>query len=287
MRLAKVYPNQRVDGDLWGNDMKRIFTGIAALAALAALIATPAFAADMAVKAPAPAVYDWSGTYLGLEAGGIAGSSRWTTTCLTVVVTACPDPPFFVDSSSPHTFNAAGFLGGAYVGVQKQVTNWVVGIEVEAAYSNANQSTAGIIGCVTFCGFVIPGPGNIDSSSVKLTGDGSIRARLGYVAMPNLLVYVTGGFALQGVEQTVTCSAAGPWCIAARNQTNGGWYPGYTVGGGLEWRYIGNWFVRLEGRYSNFNNIKNVFFGGTVDEVNTSMSVHTATGLVGLSYKMP
>jgi len=42
------------------------------VAAVAALIGAPAFAADMAVKAPPPApapVYSWTGWYVGLNAG--------------------------------------------------------------------------------------------------------------------------------------------------------------------------------------------------------------------------
>jgi len=41
-----------------------------AFAAIAALISTPALAADMAVKAPLPSpVYDWTGFYFGVTAG--------------------------------------------------------------------------------------------------------------------------------------------------------------------------------------------------------------------------
>ena len=58
--------------------MKTLATAIAAIA----LIATPAFAADIAVKAPyapAPAVYNWTGWYVGVNAGGspITGQIRF------------------------------------------------------------------------------------------------------------------------------------------------------------------------------------------------------------------
>jgi opacity protein-like surface antigen len=50
--------------------MKKLLTAIAALG----LIGTPAFAADMAVKAPPPApapvpIFSWTGAYVGLFAG--------------------------------------------------------------------------------------------------------------------------------------------------------------------------------------------------------------------------
>jgi outer membrane immunogenic protein len=51
--------------------MKKLLLGSAGLVAL---IAGPAIAADMPVKAPPPApvaYYDWSGAYIGFNAGGV------------------------------------------------------------------------------------------------------------------------------------------------------------------------------------------------------------------------
>ena len=55
--------------------MKKLATAIAAIA----LIGTPAFAADMAVKAPPPApapVHSWTGWYVGGNVGYSWGRSR-------------------------------------------------------------------------------------------------------------------------------------------------------------------------------------------------------------------
>jgi opacity protein-like surface antigen len=57
--------------------MKRLATTIAAIA----LIGTPAFAADLAVKAPPPApapVYNWTGWYAGVNAGASFGNVKPT-----------------------------------------------------------------------------------------------------------------------------------------------------------------------------------------------------------------
>jgi outer membrane immunogenic protein len=269
------------------------------IAALALLLAAPlslAHAADMAVKAPPPPppiVSDWTGVYLGLEAGAIIGNAKWTTTCFTSV-TNCANGPgptganlFFVDSSSPHTFDPASFRGGIYGGYQQQFGTWVAGIEGDVADSNAGQQIHGIVGCVTFCGFLAPTAADIDATSVKLVGpDGSVRGRLGYLFWPNLLLYASGGFAFQGVEAGVNCSPAGPWCTATRSQVNSLWLPGYTIGAGFEWRYTGNWFVRAEYRYSGFTSWNTGFFTGTVDEVDARLHVSTSIATLGLSYKI-
>jgi outer membrane immunogenic protein len=54
---------------------------LAAWSAIAAFIVTPAAAADMAVKAPPivpPAVYNWTGCYIGGNGGGLFAHKTWT-----------------------------------------------------------------------------------------------------------------------------------------------------------------------------------------------------------------
>src|SRR5215831_7921328 len=58
-----------------GAAMKKLATAIAAIA----LFGTPAFAADIAVKAAAPSpapVYNWTGWYAGVNAGASFGSVK-------------------------------------------------------------------------------------------------------------------------------------------------------------------------------------------------------------------
>src|SRR5215831_2748960 len=65
-----------------GTAMKKLAIAIAAIA----LIATPAFAADIARKmpvkapppAPAPVVYSWTGLYLGGHVGGVWANVDYT-----------------------------------------------------------------------------------------------------------------------------------------------------------------------------------------------------------------
>jgi opacity protein-like surface antigen len=70
--------------------VKRLSTAIAAIA----LIGTPAFAADMPVKAPyapAPAVYNWTGWYVGVNAGASFGNVKTDFNVAPVTVTTSSD----------------------------------------------------------------------------------------------------------------------------------------------------------------------------------------------------
>src|SRR5215470_14029438 len=106
--------------------------------ALAIMIAAPAMAADMPVKAPplpAPS-YNWVGFYVGVNAGYAWGSSRFTTdpNCppTPAAATFCNAPP---DPSAPNGSTVAaagsgrlksnGFSGGVQAGY-----NWQTGIVV-------------------------------------------------------------------------------------------------------------------------------------------------------------
>jgi outer membrane immunogenic protein len=73
--------------------MKKLATAVAAIA----LIATPAFAADMAVKAPPPPssapVYNWTGWYIGGNLGASFGSVKTDINVAPVDVVTTPRPP--------------------------------------------------------------------------------------------------------------------------------------------------------------------------------------------------
>jgi outer membrane immunogenic protein len=106
------------------------------VAAVAALLGTSAFAADMAVKAPpspppAP-VYSWTGWYVGGNVGyswgdaqpNIAGNGS-----IGVVATTITTPFSFADSSSTRL---DGIVGGGQIGYNFQFSpRWVLGLEAD------------------------------------------------------------------------------------------------------------------------------------------------------------
>src|SRR5215813_13981135 len=104
--------------------MKKLATAITAIA----LIGTPAFAADMPMKAPLPApapVYNWTGWYAGVNLGASFGHVKTDVNSAPIFATGLPingspivqiTPGFgFSDIQHP-----SGFIGGAQIGYNWQ-----------------------------------------------------------------------------------------------------------------------------------------------------------------------
>jgi outer membrane immunogenic protein len=101
-----------------------------------------ASAADMPLKAPPPHVapFSWTGFYLGGNVGYSWGNSDSTLSfsdATTGTVLSSAHPNFALD----------GVIGGAQIGYNYQVTNWVLGLEadIQASGQKGNMS------CCRFC----------------------------------------------------------------------------------------------------------------------------------------
>jgi outer membrane immunogenic protein len=138
--------------------MKTFLLGTAALAALAA--ASPAHAGDWLDAPPAfskaPAVYDWTGFYIGINGGG-----GWASTTFDLNPGANAKP--------------SGGLVGGHAGYNWQYGSVVAGLEVD------------------FDGADIKKTDNTFALEQKTNELASARARLGYVFVPSLLAYGTAG----------------------------------------------------------------------------------------------
>ena len=114
-----------------------------AIAGLAALIATPVFAADMALKAPPTPVapgWSWTGFYIGAEGGYAWGTSNQSFTGL--------------GGGTTGNYNIRGGAGGGTVGFNYQFDpRWVLGLEGDFSAANIKGSTLSspTYGCGTVC----------------------------------------------------------------------------------------------------------------------------------------
>ena len=275
----------------WGGVMKKVLLASAAFVALT--VAGSANAADMPVyKAPPPVVYDsWTGFYVGAALGGKWANTTWTT------ASTSDFPGTIVDASSPRNFNPSSARIGGYAGYNWQNQAWLLGIEFDVAYADKTVSSVGIPGCTILCFPGAPGPG-VDTSSVKMGWDASARARVGYLVTPGLLLYGTGGIAWQNIQTSGVCQhgATDPACTVAAGspfdtQSNSKTLTGWTIGGGVEAKMYGNWLLRGEYRYSNFDAFNGVLTFGApgalpgTDYFRYSLKVSTHIATFGLAYK--
>ena len=191
--------------------MKSLLLAAVALAALS----SGAIAADAVAEKPVAAPYNWSGFYVGAQAGYSWGRNRISDT-----------------SGNYFPFKPNGFLGGLYTGYNHQFANKVtLGVDADAAWSEADHgspvfSQAGILG---------GNPGTVD-----IEATGAARIRLGYAA-DRFLPYVAGGVAFAKASYGTQVNGK-----ATHN------YTGWTLGAGVEYAVTDKLILRGEYRYTDF-----------------------------------
>jgi opacity protein-like surface antigen len=172
----------------------------------------------------------------------------------------------------------------------------LAGSRLTSATRSGPKTAIGFPGCTITCNAFLgtplsePAAGG-DVTSVGIRWDASVRARLGYLATPEVLVFATGGLAWQNIRATGLCGdwhtsnycfGPGPGfgqpvpSFVTQSTTRTGW----TVGGGVEWRIFGNWLVRGEYRYANFGTWNSAFpFGPSVNPFTGESGDDNTTGL--------
>jgi outer membrane immunogenic protein len=197
---------------------------------LASLMAAPAMAADLPVKArpyqPIFAPTTWTGFYVGGQVG--YANADWNNSPLVAGIGP------FVAGVPVGGGSGDGITGGGHIGYNYQMASWVFGIEADFNWAAANNSSFTL---------VTAGPGLAFNTTRNLDHYGTVRGRLGYTVMPNTLVYVTGGWAYGKTDSTISGVGAigGPFVTSASN-THSGW----TVGVGADYMITANWIVGAE-----------------------------------------
>jgi opacity protein-like surface antigen len=254
-------------------------------------------AATMPLKAKAAPVlaYNWTGGYVGAAIANRWSNASWVTDAVgngPGFGTVIPDP-----TTTPASYFSANPQGRVYGGYNLQLSpKWIAGVEADAGFGDSTMRRGGIPGtfgnganALFFNGFPGIEAERVDSSSVKLGWDASVRGKFGMVIAPAFQLYGTAGVAFQQVSSTATCDGSiDSWCGfsgIARSQTLSSVRTGWTAGGGVEGVITGNWIGKAEVRYADFGRYKTVYFGGTGDDVVSSLHVQTYTAIAGVAYK--
>lgn len=226
---------------------------------LAGLVgSTAALAADLPPRPPTEPVvvqtfYNWTGFYIGGNAGGMRTSGD-----LTDLITGTT-----VSFGNSHS----GFIAGGQIGYNWQFGNFVVGVEWDGDWSNlsGNGRTAVAPPLGTFVGF---------AGTDWLT---TIAGRFG-VAADRWLFYGKAGYGW--VDNKVTITNTGTGASWSATNSNGGWL----VGAGVEYAFSQNWTAKLEFDYiglSSWNTTSTLF--PVVDRVSLSRNVELLK--FGVNYK--
>lgn len=234
--------------------MKPIVVGGLLLLGLGGIAGAADLPRAMPVKAPlmAAPVYDWAGFYGGFYYGSAVGQSE-----------AHGSPASLYGGVAE--INKAGFTGGVTAGYNWQMgPAWLVGLETDLGYLGLKRS---------YRDFFDPGIELV----VKPSWYATVRARVGHVTGPSLL-YVTGGAAFVGVEQSFG------YPVTSFPTSHSGTETGWTAGGGIETKLSRNWSTKTEYLYIDAG--RRSFIGApynVLDTVTFDNRVHVIK--TGFNYK--
>ncbi len=218
----------------------------ASIAALAFGIATPAFAADLPVKArpmpPPPPPATWTGFYFGGNVGYGAGT---TSVGSNTFFTAPPFSSLVVSSD----LSTSGAIGGGQIGYNWQLApTWLIGVEADFDWADQHGQLSAVNNAA---------PPSVITVESKLDWLATVRGRFGYIT-GNTLWYVTGGWADGRRELNVASSFAAPTAVGALSSTvdKSGW----TAGAGVETKlWNSNWSAKLEYLHVDLGTMSSTF----------------------------
>jgi outer membrane immunogenic protein len=257
MGLQSISKQER-DSKLGQGKMKRYLTA----AAFMALSSATAFAADLPArtytKAPpmVAAIYDWSGFYVGANAGGISSTADTSITNLAAppatsyIGTQAINYPA-IQSVGTQNRSSTGFLGGIQAGYNWQISNFLLGIESDIAWTDVKNTGS------ASAPYPVSSPPSSFSwgASVRQDFFATLRGRAGFTA-DRTLIYVTGGLAISEVKfgKTFTDNylfPSGAFGQVSVNKLMTGW----TIGIGVEQAITTNWTIKAEYLYADLGSI--------------------------------
>jgi outer membrane immunogenic protein len=233
----------------------------------------PAQAADIAVPGPSyypksippPAIYDWTGIYVGGHVGGGILTDS-------VSQNGFSTSPLATNLQSSGSLRPAGVIGGGQIGANYEFAPWVIGVEGSWTDSGIQGNT--LLGATA----ITPPPVVVQERFTShALWFAALTGRAGYAAN-DWLFYAKAGGAWMHVSYTEDLLLAGGFTAATQvisdNRT------GFTAGAGIEFGLVENLSGKIEYDFYGFGT-KSYNFGFT--PVSVRSNLHTLT--VGLNYR--
>jgi outer membrane immunogenic protein len=216
-----------------------------------------------------PAIYDWTGVYVGFNVGAGILTDSVGQNGVSTASTA-------TNLLSSGSLSPAGVIGGGQIGANYEFAPWVVGIEGSWTASAIQGNTA-----IQVASTAIPAPAVIAQERFTSQAQwfAALTGRVGYAAN-DWLFYAKAGGAWMNVRYTEDLLVAGGAAfpvsqVISDNRT------GFTVGVGIEFGLVENLSGKVEYDFYDFGS-RNYNFNA-ITPVSVKSDLHALT--VGLNYK--
>ena len=194
---------------------------------------------------PVAPIFNWSGLYVGGQAGYGWDSVDWSNVSLT---------------GEPVRSKAFQFVGGGHAGYNWQVGQWVLGVEAALLGTDLKNTQFSLVGApVTYTN--------------KIDVIGTVVGRLGYVVRRSLF-YVDGGWATARLTTSGFQSAL-PDAFKTRSYDDG-----WTIGAGWEYALDNNWILgfdykRIELGKTSRSGVTDIGLPFTIRDIDPTINVLT------------
>ena len=221
-------------------------------------------------KAPVVAVASgWAGFYLGAHGGYARGKNNFSRNENDI-------PP--VQQSGP---GLQGAVYGGHAGYNWQFGRAVTGLELDFSAADIKGSTQ--------VNYVVPGAGAVTTIwANKVESLGSIRARLGWLPIDNVLLYGTAGLGWERLGRTYTSSTVTGIGVNTFANASAIDHFGWVAGAGVEAMLPGgNWIGRLEYLHYGFGTVETSFVANVAGVPSATAAGNHGVDVLraGLSYK--
>jgi len=251
--------------------MIRLVVAVSILTASAVSASAADLPAAYSKAPPVARAYNWSGCYIGAEAGG-----AWSRSGIEAVTVIGNAPPAAPGLPFTNDFSLSGALVGGTTGCNYQTGNWVFGTEGDVSWTDKSGAANNIA------------PFNqADSNLLREHWFDTVRGRIGY-ARDRLLIYGTAGAAFASTNLQFFDNRI-PGGSVSDSRTRSGW----VVGGGVEYAlpgtFLDNLSVKAEYLHADFGS-RNYFDPplavAAITVVNTRKTTLTDDIVrVGLNYR--